>query len=342
MRKSLGELAILVGGEVVGDPSTEISGASDIVDAREGDIVFAETPKLLAEAQNSRASAVIALPDAANSRKPLLKTANPRYAFARVLEVFSPKVELPVGIHPTSAIGSRFAAGERLSVGFNAYIGNDVTVGDNVWIHPFACIGNRVRLGNGCIIHPFVAVRDGVSIGNNVVIHSGSVIGSDGFGYTRIGDKHHKIPQIGTVVIGDDVEIGANVTIDRARTGKTEIGSGTKIDNLVQIAHNVSIGENCIIIAQVGISGSVSVGDRVILAGQSGAKDHLTIGSDSIVCARAGVIGDVTPGSFVSGYPARAHKEQMRAHAAFQKLPELSRLVRELAKRVKALEESTE
>jgi len=342
MRKSLGELAVLVGGEVVGDPSTEISGAADIADAQEGDIVFAETPKLLEEAQECRASAVIALPEVTNSRKSLIRTANPRYAFAKVLEAFSPEIERPIGIHPTSSTGSHLTAGERLSVGFNAYIGSDVTLGDDVWIQPFAYVGDRVRLGDGCVIHPFVAIHDGVTIGNKVIIHTGSVIGSDGFGYTRIGDEHHKIPQIGTVVIGDDVEIGANVTIDRARTGKTGIGRGTKIDNLVHVAHNVSIGENCIIIAQVGVSGSVHIGDRVILAGQSGAKDHLTIGSDSIVCARAGVIGDVAPGSFVSGYPARPHKEQMRTYAALQKLPELARLVRELEKRVKALEEGSQ
>jgi len=172
-----------------------------------------------------------------------------------------------------------------------------------------------------------------------VVVHSGTVIGSDGFGYTKVGREHYKIPQIGGVVIGDDVEIGANVTIDKARTGKTEIGRGTKIDNLVHIAHNVTIGEDCILIAQVGISGSVRIGDRVILAGQAGVKDHLSVGDDTIVCARAGIIGNIQSGEFVSGYPARDHREQMRVQAAQQKLPALLRTIKEMEKRIKDLED---
>lgn len=339
MARSLGELAELVDGELAGNPSIQITGAADIADAVEGEIVFAETPKHLGQAERSRASAIVTYRDASNSSKPIIRVANPRYAFAQILSVFSPEKHREGGIHPTSVVGEGTSIGENPSIGYNVYIGRNTKIGKNAWIYPFVFIGDNVEIGDDCVLHPFVALQDGIYVGNNVTIHSGTVIGSDGFGYTRIGDEHFKIPQIGTVVVGDNVEIGANVTIDRARTGKTTIGSGTKIDNLVHIAHNVTVGKNCIIVAQVGISGSCELGDRVVLAGQSGLKDHLVIGDDAIICARAGVIGDVEPGAFVSGYPARPHREQMRMHAVQQRLPSLLRELKELEKRVQELEE---
>lgn len=338
MYKSLRELANLVGGEFAGDSEVMVSGAADIVDAHDGDIVFAESPKLVAEAEKTPAAAIIAHRGAINSSKPMITVANPRYAFARVLEVFSPVKRREDGIHQTVVIGEGTSIGENPSIGFNACIGQNTTIGKNVCIYPFVYIGDNVHIGDDCLIYPSVTIHDGVTIGNGVTIHSGTVVGSDGFGYTRVGDQHYKMPQIGTVVIGDNVEVGSNVTIDRARTGKTEIGSGTKIDNQVHIAHNVTVGENCIIIAQVGISGSVEIGSRVILAGQSGAKDHVKIGDDAIICARAGVIGDIDDGEFVSGYPARPHKEQMRIHAAQNKLPNLLKTIKDLEKRIAELE----
>ncbi len=342
IRKSLGELAALVGGEVVGDPAIEILAAADIDDAREGDIVFAESPKHLERALDSDAAAVIALPEAANSVKPLIRIRHPRLAFAKVLGALSPRSERPIGIDPTSRIGANLQAGDGISIGFNACIGDDVVLGCDVWIHPLVYIGSNVTIGRGCVIHPAVTILDSVTIGDNVIIHSGAVIGADGFGYTVAGGEHFKIPQVGSVVIGDDVEIGANVTIDRARTGKTMIGRGTKIDNLVHVAHNVTIGENCIIVAQVGISGSVKIGDHVLFGGQCGIVDHLTIGSGSSICAQAGVIGSLPPGSSVSGMPAVPHNEQMRAQAALLRLPALLKTIRSLEKRVKALEEDAE
>lgn len=338
MSKSLKELADLVGGELMGDPGIQISGAADIGEAQEGDIVFAESTKLLEEARKSRASAIIARNGMPNFDKPVIAIENPRYAFAQVLQVFSPVKDRETGIHPTSIVGAGSSIGENSTIDFNAYIGRNTSIGSNVWIHPLTYIGDDVRMGDNCEIHPFVTIYDNITLGNNVIIHSGSVIGADGFGYTRVGDEHYKIPQIGTVIIEDDVEIGANVTIDRARTGKTKIGRGTKIDNLVQVGHNVTVGENCIIIAQVGISGSVAIGSRVVLAGQVGLKDHITIGDDAVVCAQAGVMNDVEPGAFVSGYMARSHNEQLKIHVAQQKLPALLRLVRELERRVKELE----
>ena len=194
------------------------------------------------------------------------------------------------------------------------------------------------RSGENCVIYPNVVLHDDTVIGNNVVIHSGSVLGTDGFGYMFIEDRHYKIPQIGRVIIGDDVEIGANVTIDKARTGSTHIGRGTKIDNLVHIGHNCDIGEHSVIVAQVGISGSVQVGRGVILAGQVGIKDHVRIGDGAIVGAKSGVMGDIPAGAFVSGYYARPHQNQMRQGALVEDLPRMRKRMRELEKRLALLE----
>jgi UDP-3-O-[3-hydroxymyristoyl] glucosamine N-acyltransferase len=341
MQRSLKELADLVGGELAGSPELQILGAADIADAEDGDIVFAETPKLLDEAVRSKASAIIAFLGARDSGKAMVTVENPRYAFAQVLSSFSPVEKRETGIHPTSIISPDAVIGENVSIGANVHVGQNTIIGRNVCIYPLVYIGDNVRLGDDCVLYPSVTILHDVTAGDRVVVHSGTVIGSDGFGYTKVGREHCKIPQIGSVVIGDDVEIGANVTIDKARTGKTEIGRGTKIDNLVHIAHNVMIGEDCILIAQVGISGSVRIGDRVILAGQAGVKDHLSVGDDAIVCARAGIIGNIQPGEFVSGYPARDHREQMRVQAAQQKLPALLRTIKEMEKRIKDLEDRT-
>jgi UDP-3-O-[3-hydroxymyristoyl] glucosamine N-acyltransferase len=341
MQITLNKLAELINGSIIGDPNTLITGAADVSDAREGDIVFVESQKLLESAIESGASAIITNTQMPHVDVPRIIVDNPRYAFAKTLEAFAPVRYKEHGIHPTSFIGEGTVIGENPSIGYNAFISRNVVIGNNVWIHPLAHISENVKIGDNSVIHPFVTIYDSVTIGSNVTIHSGTVIGADGFGYTRIGAEHYKIPQIGEVIICDNVEIGANVTIDRARTGKTTIGRGTKIDNLVHIAHNVTIGENCIIIAQVGVSGSVTIGDRVLLTGQAGVVDHVKIGDDAIICGRAGVIGDIEPGSFVSGYPARPHREQMRMHAAQKKLPNLLRTVKELEKRIKELEDRT-
>jgi UDP-3-O-[3-hydroxymyristoyl] glucosamine N-acyltransferase len=339
MQKSLRELAELVGGELNGNPDAQILGAADIADAEEGDIVFAETPKLFEEARRSKASAIIACPGARDSGKAVITVENPRFAFAKVLRAFTPAKERRIGVDPSSIISPDAVIGENPSVGANVHVGKQSAIGKNAFIYPFVYVGENVRIGDDCVLYPFVTILDDVSLGDRVIVHSGTVIGSDGFGFTKVGGEHYKMPQIGSVTIGDDVEIGANVTIDKARTGKTEIGRGTKIDNLVHIAHNVKIGENCILVAQTGISGSVQIGDRVILAGQSGVKDHLTVGDDAIVCARAGVIGSIGAGEFVSGFPARDHKEQLRIQAAQQRVPGLLRTVKDLEKRIKELED---
>ncbi len=342
MQKSLNELADMVNGELIGNPDVRISGAADIQDAKDGMIVFAESQRLLDEAIGSKASAVVTFASAERQSKPLIRVQNPRHAFAQILTIYAPHKERPEGISPDCTVGVGSVIGDNPSIGRNVQIGQSVTIGKNVFIYPFVYVGDNVRIGDDCILYPFTTVFDSVQIGNSVTIHSGTVIGADGFGYTRVADKHVKIPQIGTVVIGDDVEIGANCTIDRARTGKTIIGRGTKIDNLVHVAHNVHIGENCIIVGQVGISGSVQIGDRVLLAGQVGVVDHAIIGNDAMVGARAVVSGEIAPGSFVSGFPIRDHKEQIRIQAAQAKLPALLKTIRNLEKRVKDLEDQVE
>ena len=343
LSKSLGELAEIVGGEVIGDPNVRVLGAADIGDAAEGDIIFAENDRFFDAAARTDACAIVVRRGivVADIQKPLLAVDDPRYAFARILESFAPIRRREAGIDPSARIGAETVVGENPSIGFNAYIGDNCIIGKNVWIYPFAYIGDGVHIGDDCVIHPFASIYDDVILGDRVAVHSGAVVGADGFGYTNVGNVHYKIPQIGGVNIGDDVEIGANTTIDRARTGETSIGRGTKVDNLVMIAHNDRIGEDCIIISQVGISGSVEVGDRAIITGQAGIKDHISIGSDAVVAGRAGVFGDIAPGAFVSGYPARDHREHMKVLAAQQKLPDLLRKIKEMEKRIKELEERT-
>lgn len=339
MSELLKVLAERVGGTVLGDPSTVVTGVADIESAVEGDIVFAESSKLFADACHSKASAILARSGNESTSKAQIIVENPRLAYAQVLELFSPLGHRHVGVHHTSVIGEGSILGDNPSIGCNVSIGRNVSIGHNVWIYPFVFIGDNARIGDDCIIHPFVSIYDNVTMGDRVILHSSVVIGADGFGYISVDGKHYKIPQIGTVAIGDDVEIGANSCVDRARTGTTTVGSGTKIDNLVQVGHNVTIGTDCILASQAGVSGSVNMGDRVILTGQAGVKDHVTIGNDSVLAGRAAVMSDVEPGAFLSGYPARPHKENMKTLAAQARLPNMIKQIKELERRIAELEE---
>jgi len=342
MITTVGELAALIDGCVEGDENTRISGISSIEDARDGDITFAENEKLLNTAAGSRASAVIAPANGTSVAKTLIRVKNPRFAFAQVLRIFAPEPKVYRGVHPTAIIGENAKIGDNVSVHAYAVIGDNVSIGANSVVYPFAYIGDDVTVGENCVIYPHVVLHNDSEIGNCVVIHSGSILGTDGFGYMFIENRHHKIPQIGHVIIEDDVEIGANVTIDRARTGSTRVGAGSKIDNLVHIGHNVTVGRNCVIVAQVGVSGSVEIGDGVILAGQVGVKDHVKIGDGSIVCAQAGVIGDLPTGSFVSGPQARPHQQELRSQAVHNRLPDMYKRLKELEQRLARLEQGAE
>jgi len=335
---TVGELAALVDGSVVGDDSILISGISTIEDSRSGDVTFAESARFMVPAARSLASAVIAPQSGPAIDKPMIRVKNPKFAFAQVLRVFAPEPKIYKGIHATAQIHDTAVLGDNVSVHASAVIGENTVIGDNSVIFPFVYVGDNVKIGSNCVIYPHVVLHDDTEIGNSVVIHSGSILGTDGFGYMFIEDRHYKIPQIGRVIIGDDVEIGANVTIDKARTGSTRIGRGTKIDNLVHIGHNCTIGDHSVIVAQVGISGSVNIGKGVILAGQAGVKDHVNIGDGAIVGAKSGVIGDVGPGQFVSGHYSRPHMEDLRSRANLQSIPKLAKHLAALEKRLAELE----
>jgi UDP-3-O-[3-hydroxymyristoyl] glucosamine N-acyltransferase len=335
---TVGELAALVDGSVVGDDTIEISGISTIEDSRSGDVTFAENARLLGSAARSLASAVIAPQNGPAIEKPLIRVKNPKFAFAQVLRIFAPEAKIYKGIHGTAQIDPTAVLGDNVSVHASAVIGENAVIGANTVIFPFTFIGDNVTIGSDCVVYPHVVLHDNTEIGNNVIVHSGSVLGTDGFGYMFIEDRHYKIPQIGRVIVGDDVEIGANVTIDKARTGSTRIGRGTKIDNLVHIGHNCTIGDHSVIVAQVGISGSVRIGKGVILAGQAGVKDHVTIGDGAIVAAKTGVIGDIPAGQFVSGHYGRPHGEDLRARASAQSIPKMIKELRAMERRLALLE----
>lgn len=327
---SVQEIADEVQGTVAGDGSVPIAGVASITDAEAGDIVFAESPSFLGDAERSRASAIVAFPDAAVADKPVIRVDNPRFAFSRVLALFSPRMAPPIGVHPSAVVGERAAIARTASVGPHVSIGDDVVIGDRAIVLAGCRIGDRVRIGEDCIIHPNVVIYPGCLLGARVVIHAGVIIGADGFGFVRIGGMAHKVPHIGTVVIEDDVEVGANSTIDRAKTGTTVIGARTKIDNLVQIAHNVKVGSDCIIAALVGIAGSATLGKGVIMAGQVGVRDHVRIGDGAVVLGQTGVWGDLDAGSLVSGSPAKPHRQRLREMASAERGPEAVRKVGDL------------
>lgn len=330
---------MLVKGKVVGDEGIVITGVAGIKEARDGDITFLANSKYLPLMDKTRASAIITSKEVENSAKPIIQTENPSLAFTKVISAFSPcDIAHPKGIHKTAILGKKISLGKKVAIGPYVVIGDGAIVGDNTVIYPGCFIGAQTRIGRDSLIYPNVSIRERISIGERVIIHSGTVIGSDGFGFVSIKGLHQKIPQIGTVEIGNDVEIGANVSIDRARFDKTVIGSGTKIDNLVQIAHNVIIGENSLIVAQAGISGSSVIGKGVTLAGQAGLVGHITVGDGAIVAAQAGVTKSVPANTLVSGYPARPHDKARQVNACVQNLPKLYETITELKKRIVELE----
>ncbi|MCX5681607.1 MAG: UDP-3-O-(3-hydroxymyristoyl)glucosamine N-acyltransferase [Candidatus Omnitrophica bacterium] len=340
MQKTLKEIAQYLGGEVQGDGNVVINGISGIKEARTGDITFVANIKYLPLIENTNATAIITPRDINAPGRNLILVDNPSFAFAQIASlVIGEQGHQVQGIHPTAIIAPDTKIGKNVCIGAYTVIESKAVIGDDAIIYSNCFIGHETVLGEKCLIYPNVVIRERLKIGSNVIVHSGTVIGSDGFGFTDVEGIHHKIPQVGTVIIEDDVEIGANVTIDRARFDKTFIGKGTKIDNLVQIAHNVIIGRNCIIVSQTGISGSVEVKDGAILAGQSGIAGHLTIGEGAIVAAQAGVTKSVQPKTMVSGYPAKPHEIAKKVNAALQRLPEYVKTINDLKHKVEALEE---
>lgn len=340
MRKTLREIAKLIEGEVAGDDSIVISGFSGIKEGGPGDITFLANPKYAPLLNTTTASAVIISKDLpAPASKTVIRVANPSLAFARIISLIVPaETKRLKGVHSSALLAKSVKLGKNVAIGPYTVIEDDAQIGDNTVIYSGCFIGCGAKIGTDTLIYPNVSVRERTLIGRRVIIHSGTVIGSDGFGFVTVNGKQHKIPQVGLVEIGDDVEIGANVTIDRARFDKTVIGRGTKIDNLVQIAHNVVIGENCLIVAQVGISGSTVIGNDVTLAGQAGLVGHITIGDGAIVTAQSGVSKSIPAGAMFSGYPARPFNETQKSHAYVHNLPKFFDLVKELKKKIEELE----
>ncbi len=335
-RFTLAQLADRLGGEVVGDSDLPLTGIRSLHQAGPGDLSFFTNPKYHAQLENTAAGAIIVPQGVRPPGKNLIVCAHPYLAFARSLELFHPPAQPEeTGVAPQAHVAGDCRVGPGVTVMPLAYVGPGCVLGDSVLIMPGAVLVGEVEVGEGSVIHPNVTVGRGTRIGCRVVIHGGTVLGSDGFGYVPDADgRQRKIPQVGRVVVEDDVEIGANVTVDRATLGETRIGRGTKIDNLVQLAHNVKVGEDSILVAQVGVSGSTRLGNRVTIAGQAGVGGHLEVGDGITITARAGVTKDVRREGIYSGFPLMEHGRWRRVHAAYARLPELLRRLKRLEKAV--------
>ena len=337
MKKTLRELAEWVDGQVIGNADVWIEGITGIDEAGPADLTFAVPPHLN-RALASQAGAVIVPATVESYDKPAIRVANPRIAFTKLLTLFTPPPQVERGVHPSAVVGKNLVLAENTAVLAQVFIGDDVTLGAGTIVYPHTFIGDQVKIGENCVIHPNVTIREGAVLGDRVIIQSGAVIGGDGFGYVTVDGEHLKVPQVGNVIIEDDVEIGSNTAIDRATTGSTVIKRGTKVDNLVHIAHNDVIGEHCFIVAQTGISGSVTVGHHVTLAGQTGTAGHINIGANSVFIGRAGITKDTPANYFGAGTPARPHQEWLREQVALHKLPDALRKIRDLEKRMAEIE----
>ena len=335
----LKDIAERLGSRLEGDGELDIHRVAGIEEAGPGDLTFFTNPKYRQELSATRASAVILAPNAGPAPCAALRHAQPYLAFARAVELFADRYQPPPGTHRHAVIGEGVHLGEGVSVGPFAVVGDGASIGPHTIVYPHVVIGRHAEIGGDCVLHARVSIRERVRIGDRVVVQDGAVVGSDGFGFARRPDgTHHKIPQIGTVVVEDDVEIGAHTAIDRPAVGETRIGAGCKIDNLVQIAHGVTIGRNVLLAAQVGVAGSTTIEDSVTLAGQVGVAGHLTIGKGVIATAQTGIPNSVDAGAFISGYPAIANRDWLKSSAVFRRLPELRKLVADLEARVRQLE----
>jgi UDP-3-O-[3-hydroxymyristoyl] glucosamine N-acyltransferase len=335
----LKEIAERLGCRLEGDGELDIQRVSGIEEAGSGDLTFFTNPKYSQELRATRASAVILGPHAETAPCAMLRDPQPYLAFAKAVELFEDRWRPAAGAHRLAAIGDGAELGEGASVGPFAVVGEGATIGRRTIVYPHVVIGRHARIGDDCIVHARVSIRERVVLGNRVIVQDGAVIGSDGYGFAQRPDgTHHKIPQTGGVIVEDDVEIGAQTAIDRPAVGVTRIGAGSKIDNLVQIAHGVTIGRNVLLAAQVGIAGSTTIEDSVTLAGQVGVAGHLTIGKGAVATAQTGIPNSVEAGAFVSGYPAISNRDWLKSSAVFRRLPELRKIVSDLESRIRELE----
>ncbi|QTA81940.1 UDP-3-O-(3-hydroxymyristoyl)glucosamine N-acyltransferase [Desulfonema limicola] len=341
MEISLADIARTIGGKLIGNGNKIIRGASCFENADKDHIILAGSAKYLNRLDETKAGAVIVPSnfDTSSISRDMVAVENPMADFSKLLEIFYPGPKVEQYISPNAVIGDNFISGNNISISHFVSIGSNVSMGDRVRIHSGVVIEDNVTIGSDVEIHSNVSIYARSQIGSRVIIHSGTVIGSDGFGFAPDKEKYQKIPHTGIVCIEDDVEIGALNAIDRATFGETRIKRGVKTDNFVHIAHNVVVGEDTLLVAQVGISGSTTLGNHVIVAGQAGISGHLNIGSNAIVGPRAGIAKDVPDNEIVSGAPEMPHKLWLRVQNIIPKLPELKKKISELEKRLKKVEE---
>ncbi|HLC42061.1 MAG TPA: UDP-3-O-(3-hydroxymyristoyl)glucosamine N-acyltransferase [Methylomirabilota bacterium] len=337
--RSLGALATALGASLEGDPTMLVRGVAPLGEAGPDQISFVTSSKAVAEAQSTRAGALVVSKEFSGAPCALLRCDDPQLAVIMLLRVFHPALPVPPGVHPTAIVSDSATIDQSARIGPCAVVEAGARIGAEARLFPYVYIGEGSVVGDGSVLYPGVVVREGVRLGRRVIVHSGAVLGADGFGYAFDGRAHQKIPQVGGVVIEDDVEIGANTTIDRASVGNTTVRKGAKIDNLVQIAHHVTVGEHTVIAAQTGIAGSTQIGNRVILAGQVGIHDHVRVGDGAMVAGQSGITKDVPAGAQVMGFPARPAAEARKTYGAMPRLPELIKTVRALEHRLAALEQ---
>ena len=345
MGMTVGEIALLLGGTVYGDPATEITGVNGLREAGPGDLCFVRSDRYFPQLYETKASAaLIPKPVDPQPLSAAIVVAEPEHAFVRVLQLFAAgRVFHPAaGVHAQAFVAPGAVLGENVCIGPNASVEDGAVLGDGVVLYPGVYVGRGSRIGADTVAYPNAVIREGVRIGARCVLHAGVCIGSDGFGFVPMGGVWMKIPQVGTVEIGDDVEIGSNTAVDRATFGVTKVGNGVKIDNLVQIGHNVQIGENSVIAGMAGVAGSTVIGSQVRIGASAGINGHITIGDGASIAARSGVTRSVAPGQVVSGYPAMDHAQQRRVLVVQGQLPELAKRVRELEARLAALEDKEE
>jgi UDP-3-O-[3-hydroxymyristoyl] glucosamine N-acyltransferase len=334
----LRDLAARLDCRLDGDGDMEISGVAGIHEAGPGDVTFVANARYLKALATTKASAVILRDDGPTAPCATLRAPDPYLAFARAVGVFAPDDRPATGVHAWAVVAGDAVLGDQVSIGPFVSIGAGASVGARTVIHPHVTVGAGARVGEDCVLHAQVSLRERVTVGNRVVLQNGVVIGGDGYGFVRRADgTHEKIPQVATVVIEDDVEIGANTTVDRPAVGETRIKAGAKIDNLVQIAHGVVVGRNTLLAAQVGVSGSTAIGDNVILGGQVGVGGHLTLGDGSTAVGQSGVTNSLDANEHVAGYPAIDHQRWRRSSVIFKHLPELKRRLEQLEARLARL-----
>jgi len=339
MAITVAEIAKWIDATVEGDDTLEITGLAKIEEAQSGHLSFIANPKYTKYCETTEASAILVDEDFPPSAVTLIRIKNPYFAFLKLAQRFYQNTQqVEPGVHESAVIGDGVILGHDVAIGALVAIGKNCRIGDGTVIFPGTFIGDRVEIGSGCLIYPNVSIREECKVGDNCIIHMGAVIGSDGFGFAFENGEFHKLPQMGIVVLEENVEIGANTTIDRATMGETRIQKGTKLDNLIQIAHNVEIGQHTALASQVGVSGSTKIGNYVQIGGQAGFVGHIAIGDQAKIGGKAGVTKSLKGGEFYSGFPARPFRTEMREIASLTKLPQMIKRFKQLEKKISELE----